>query len=127
MQQTQVMGGMGAAMNAALPEQIRVKAMKGFRAMADGQFGVVNPGDVVVVDRLVALELRAAQKAVMTDEPLKRQKDYVPERKKNARPSDASQIATLSAQVATLTQQVATLIAPATADAAKDTGKGAGK
>jgi hypothetical protein len=72
------------APNQALPEIIRVRALKGFRASVNGQFGIVNPGDVVEIPTVLAMEMRAANKAVMVDEDLKRQKAYLPERKKNA-------------------------------------------
>ncbi len=96
------------APNQALPEAIRVRAQKGFRAPVDGIFGIVNPGDVVEIPRALAMELRAAGKAVMTEEPLKRQKDYLPERKKAAKGGDpvAKQLALLSEAVSTLTQLV---------------------
>lgn len=88
----------------ALHETIRVRALKGFRAIVDGQFGIVNPGDVVEIPRTLAMEMRAANKAVMTDAELKRQKDYTPERKKAARVADP-----VSRQLALLTEAVATL------------------
>jgi len=72
--------------NQALPETIRVEALKGFRAVIAGQFGVANPGDVVEVPLQVAIDLRVAGKAVMTDKDLKRQKDYLPERKRQRIP-----------------------------------------
>jgi hypothetical protein len=76
--------------NQPLPEIIRVEALKGFRAVVNGQFGVVNPGDVVEVPLQTAIDLRVAKKAVMTDKDLKRQKDYLPERK---RPKDQARTA----------------------------------
>lgn len=68
--------------NQALPETIRVRALKGFYAHVDGRLSVVNPGDVVEVPQALAMELRHASKAVMTDADMKRQKAYLPERKK---------------------------------------------
>jgi len=68
--------------NQALPEVIRVEALKGFRASVNGQYGVVNPGDVVEVPLEVAIDLRTAHKAVMTQKELRRQTTYLPERKR---------------------------------------------
>lgn len=94
-----------------LPETIRVLARRGFYAHVDGTLGVVNPGDVVELPRQFAMELRAAGKAVSTDKPLKRQADYVPERKKAARRSGADatpmQLALLCEAVTKLTEVVA--------------------
>lgn len=73
--------------NQALPEIIRVEALKGFRASIGGTFGVVNPGDVVEVPLQVAVDLRTAHKAVMTDKELRRQTGYLPERKR-AKPAE---------------------------------------
>lgn len=73
--------------NQVLPEVIRVRALKGFRAHVDGRFGIVNPGDVVEVTKEVAVDLRMGQKAVMTDAALHRDKNYMPEHKRQkARP-----------------------------------------
>lgn len=66
-----------------LPEQIKVKALKGFRGSVAGRFVTVNPGDVVTVSRELAVDLRQASKAVMTDEPENIQKNYMPERKRS--------------------------------------------
>lgn len=90
--------------NQALPEIIRVRALKGFRAHVNGQFGIVNPGDVVEIPTVLAMEMRAANKAVMTDEDLKRQKSYLPERKKNGAANDP--IALMAAAVSKLTQLI---------------------
>lgn len=94
--------------NQPLPETIRVKALKGFRAHVDGAFGIVNPGDVVEIPRVLAFEMRAAGKAVMTEEAPKRQKDYVPARKKVGAAQDpvARQLAMLTEAVAALTKLV---------------------
>jgi len=54
--------------NDGLPDIVRVRAQKGFRAHVNGQFGVVNVGDVVPVAKTLAYELRAAGKAVMTSD-----------------------------------------------------------
>lgn len=67
-----------------LPEQIKVEALKGFRGHVKGAFTIVNPGDVVVVSRALAVELRMANKAVMTDKPERIQENYLPERKRPA-------------------------------------------
>lgn len=92
--------------NQALPEVIRVQAQKGFRAHVEGKFGVVNPGDVVEIPKVLAMELRAAGKAFMTDAELKRQKNYLPERKKQPGGGDpiARQLALLTEAVAALTR-----------------------
>lgn len=95
--------------NQALPEIIRVRAQKGFRAHVDGQFGVVNPGDVVEVPRVLAMELRGAQKAVMTDAEKVRQKDYLPARKKNPPKDVSSQLQVLTETVQGLAAAVAVL------------------
>lgn len=99
--------------NQALPEVIRMRALKGFRASINGEFGIVNPGDVVELPRVLAMEMRAANKAVMVDADLKRQKDYLPERKKAGKAADpvARQLALLTEAVAKLTA----LVAPAAA------------
>lgn len=67
-----------------LPDIIKVEALKGFRAHVDGRFTIVNPGDVVEVSRATAIDLRMANKAVMTDKKPMVQKDYLPERKRAA-------------------------------------------
>jgi hypothetical protein len=90
--------------NQPLPETIRVRALKGFRAHVDGTFGIVNPGDVVEVPRALAFEMRAAGKAVMTEDKPLRQTSYLPARKKLDKAQDpvAKQLAMLSEAVATL-------------------------
>lgn len=95
--------------NQALPETIRVRAQKGFRAHVDGAFGVVNPGDVVDVPRALAMELRASGKAVMTEERKQRQVDYLPERKKNPPKDTATQLQVLTETVQALAGAVAAL------------------
>ena len=70
--------------NAALPDIIRVEALKGFRARVGGRMEIVNPGDVVDVEKETAVDLRMAHKAVMTEKDLKRQSSYLPERKRAA-------------------------------------------
>lgn len=94
--------------NQPLPEVIRMRALKGFRATVDGQFGIVNPGDVVDIPRTLAMEMRAAGKAVMTEEQPKRQKDYLPARKKEGKAADpvSKQLALLSEAVGKLTELV---------------------
>lgn len=67
-----------------LPDEIRVEALRGFRAHVNGRFIVVNPGDVVTVARATAIDLRMANKAIMTDKPMKVQENYLPERKRPA-------------------------------------------
>lgn len=68
--------------DSVLADLIRMEALKGFRAPVDGVFGIVNPGDVVEVPRAVAIDLRSANKAIMTEKAVRRQKDYLPERKR---------------------------------------------
>lgn len=65
-----------------IPDRVRVRALKGFRAHVNGQFSVVNPGDVVTVDKATAIDLRQSNKAVMTTDAERIQKDYLPERKR---------------------------------------------
>lgn len=66
----------------------RVKAIKGFYASVAGQFGIVNPGDVVDVDRHTAALVVGAGKAIgAKDESPSRQQNYVPERKRNPKKS----------------------------------------
>ena len=104
--------------NQSLPEVIRMQAQKGFRAHIDGKFGIVNPGDVVDVPRPLAMELRAAGKAFMTDADVKRQKEYLPERKKAGKAAGdpvAKQIALLTDAVGKLTELVVNSLKPAKA------------
>lgn len=68
--------------NQGLPETIRVRVQRGFRGLINGRFAIANPGDVVEVPRALAMEMRGSGRAVMSDEPLVTQKDYLPERKK---------------------------------------------
>lgn len=65
-----------------IPDMVRVRALKGFRAVVKGQYSIVNPGDVVTVPKATAIDLRQANKAVMTDEAEKTQQNYLPERKR---------------------------------------------
>lgn len=65
-----------------IPDMVRVRALKGFRAVVRGQYSIVNPGDVVMVAKSVAIDLRQANKAVMTDDAEKTQQNYLPERKR---------------------------------------------
>lgn len=91
--------------NQTLPETIRVKGQKGFYAHIDGKLELVNPGDVVEIPRALAFEMRAAGKAHMVSDPLKRQKDYLPEYAKAGKGGDA-----MSRQIAALTDTVAALV-----------------
>jgi hypothetical protein len=68
----------------SLPDLIRVEALKGFRGHVNGKFMIVNPGDVVTVSKALAVELRTANKALMTDKPERLQEHYLPERKRPA-------------------------------------------
>jgi hypothetical protein len=91
--------------NQQLPDTIRMKAQKGFYAHIDGKLAIVNPGDVVDIPRQLACDMRAAGKAFMVDEPLKRQAGYMPD---YARPEKADPV---SRQLAALTEAVTALTA----------------
>jgi hypothetical protein len=103
--------------NQALPEVIRVRAQRGFRGPIDGKFSIASPGDVVEVPRALAMELRGAGKAVMTDEDLKRQAGYLPERKKGGKAADPAtlQLKALTDAVTALQKLVTGLVPPAKA------------
>lgn len=68
-----------------MAEKFKVRALRGFRALVDGTFGAVNPGDVVELtsrdDYITAISTRRAE-AVEAATPLTRQKDFVPEYKR---------------------------------------------
>lgn len=81
-------------MDMQVPELVRVRALKGFRAQVNGVFSIVNPGDVVTVAKAVAVDLRQSNKAVMTTDPENIQKNYLPERK---RPKAVEKAAKVSA------------------------------
>ena len=102
--------------NQSLPEIIRVKAQKGFYASVEGQFGLVNPGDVVEIPRSLAMELRASGKAHMTDAKLLRQKDFVPDYAKADKAVDpvTRQMALLTDAVVALQKLVAAVVPPST-------------
>lgn len=99
------------APNTALPEIIRVKAQKGFYAPLDGKLELVNPGDVVEIPRALAFEMRAAGKAYMVNDPIKRQKDYKPAYATAAGGADpvARQMAMMAESLAALTKIVSGL------------------
>lgn len=80
-------------MNSA--QTVRVHALKGFYAYVGGQFGVVNPGDVVELDRVVAPMVIATHKAEHSTASLRRDPKYLPERKRNPRPSTEDLLASL--------------------------------
>jgi hypothetical protein len=104
-----------------LPELVRVKALKGFRATADGLFGVVNPGDVVEVTRADFPVLASAGRVVRTDADKVRAPNYIPERKKNG-PAKSPELAKLEAiegVVQGLASTVAALTEALKAQAAK--------
>lgn len=63
----------------------KVRATRGFYAHRAGQFGVVNPGDVVEISNADARMLAAAGKAEFVDKEtaLKIDPNYLPERKKD--------------------------------------------
>lgn len=89
----------------ALPEVIRMRALKGFRGVIDGAWGIANPGDVVDVPRDLAMTLRYGEKAVMVEPQTKkvRQENYVPPYKR------APKLDAQAAQLAALTEAVASL------------------
>jgi len=89
---------------------VRVRATKGFYANVNGAFGVVNPGDVVDLDRGIASTVLNKIEVVAPDTKLVRNTSYLPERKRNPKPDSATQIATLTAAVEALTQTVAMLV-----------------
>lgn len=92
--------------NQGLPDIIRVKALKGFRGLADGTFGIVNPGDVVDVPRELAFELRAANKAVAVTDERKRVEPAVVAQQRLARKRAVDPV---NAQLAGLTSAVEAL------------------
>lgn len=89
---------------------LRVKAIKGFYAVVGGQFGVVNPGDVVDLDRGTASMVLSAKKAELTQDTLKRQENYLPERKKNPPPTQQDQLSSLTKAVESLAALVSQLV-----------------
>lgn len=101
--------------NQGLPEVVRVRAQRGFRGLINGKFDAASPGDVVDVPRALAMELRGAGKAVMTNEELLVQKGYVPERKKNKPADPMTQIEALTSTVHSLAELVKGLVAAGTA------------
>lgn len=105
--------------NQTLPESIRVRGQKGFYAHIDGKLELVNPGDVVEIPRALAFEMRAAGKAHMVSDPLKRQKDYVPEYAKAGKGAGDA----MGRQLAALTETVAALVKTVTALAPQGTAK----
>lgn len=90
----------------------RVKALRGFFAVRQGMFGVVNPGDVVDIVVADAKMLRAADKVefLTADSEIKVQTNYIPERKKAkdyGLSPEARQLALLAEAVNGLQQIVA--------------------
>lgn len=72
-----------AMANDAIPDHVRVRALKGFRGHVDGRFQEVKPGEVVTVTKELAIDLRQSLKAVMTqDEVVRHPKGWLPERKR---------------------------------------------
>lgn len=96
------------APNQGLPEIIRVRAIRGFRGVVDGQFGIANPGDVVDVPRALAMEMRACGRALMTNDEKVRNVKYLPERKK---PENKALADPVSAQVAAMAKALDALTA----------------
>jgi hypothetical protein len=102
---------------------VRVKAHKGFFAVVDGKLGQVNPGDVVDLDRAIARDVVSKIELVAPTTALVRQTNYLPERKRNPKPTDTgSELAALRASVDALTKTVTLLLERETAPAGK--GKG---
>lgn len=87
---------------------VRVKATKGFYATVAGQFGIVNPGDVVPLDRYTASLVVGAGKAraATADEKETRQASYLPERKRSPKKTTEDLLATLVEAVAANTQAI---------------------
>jgi hypothetical protein len=54
----------------SIPDFIKMKALRGWRGTVDGRFLVIEKGQVVMVAKELAVELRTYGKAVMTEEPL---------------------------------------------------------
>lgn len=92
---------------------VRVRANKGFYANIQGQYGVVNPGDVVDLDRQLAAMMISANKAVQvpSDTKLVRDTDYKPERLKNPQPTSEDRLDKLQGAVEQLAGLVAQLVA----------------
>lgn len=90
---------------------LKIKATKGFYAHTSTGFGVVNPGDVVSIDRQVATMLIASNKAQVTEEKESRATEYLPERKKIRKPDVATQLEALTSTVTTLSKAVEALVA----------------
>lgn len=72
-----------------VPDVIKMKALRGWRGMVEGQFRVVEKGQVVNVAKELAVELRTYGKAVMTDEPLTDLGKKDKEKEKESHPSAA--------------------------------------
>lgn len=102
---------------------VRVRANKGFFATISGQFSKVNPGDVVDLEYGIARDLVSKIEVVAPNTPLVRQTDYLPERKRNPKPDQATAIAALQASVDALTKAVTMLIEREAKDAPAATGK----
>lgn len=93
---------------------LRVKATKGFFASTGGQFGVVNPGDVVELDKYTASLVLGAGKAQVTTDSLNRQANYLPERKRNPKPKTEDLLAALVKATEANTQAIQALVAAQT-------------
>jgi hypothetical protein len=106
------MNGVQNMQGNALPEIIRMRALKGFRGQVDGQWGVVAPGDIVDVSRELAMTLRYGQKAVMVEPSTEKKRaagPWIPERKKHPQANpQAAQVAALTDAVVALQAAVQT-------------------
>jgi hypothetical protein len=100
-------------MQAASRGPTRVEAVKGFYANVQGVFGVVNPGDVVDLDRDTASIVAANGKATYVEpsRPLRRQASYLPERKRNPSPSQVDLLASLVKATEANTAAIQALVA----------------
>lgn len=89
----------------------RVKATKGFYAIVQGQLGIVNPGDVVDIDRHTASMVVSANKAQDTADAPTRQSSYLPERKRNPKPTTETLLAALVKATEANTKAIESLVA----------------
>lgn len=91
---------------------VRVKAIKGFYATVAGQFGIINPGDVVDLDRYTASLVVGAGKAEgAKDATPSRQSKYLPERKRNPKASTEDLLSALVKATEANTNAIQALVA----------------
>jgi hypothetical protein len=89
---------------------VRVRALKGFYSVVSGTLTQVNPGDVVDLERGIARDVASKIELVQPGTPLLKQKDYLPERKRNPKADPAAAITALQSSVDALTQAVTALL-----------------